>query len=178
VVCIPLIAAGQRLLLATYDNSRALRVYSVEVIWFRPPKPSQAEQEQKPPLNPSCDVMPMTVQYMCVPSFQNGTGSEAGQLHASPYALTHLEFIPIVPDPNFSDSNFPIVMAVFSPIVTPPVMMGSSQYHGGTSVVCRWNLKQGPEFKFLPVVEEIGMKPKGPNAAPPRVSREYFTETS
>jgi hypothetical protein len=164
-----LTGAGQRVLLATYDNSRALRVYSIDFGWIRHPNKSQ-EHEQKPQLNPNCDVMPMTVQYMVAPSSQNST--EVGHMHQSPYALTRLEFIPVIPDPSNRDLNYPSVLAVFSIIVNSPVLMhGAGQYH--VSVACRWNLKQGPEFKPLPIIEEMAAKAKV--ALPTRVSPEDST---
>jgi hypothetical protein len=149
-----LTAAGQRLLLATYDNSRALRVYSVDFVWVRPNK---QEQDQKPQLNPSLEALPMTALYSVAPSAQN---AEAGQLQPTPYALTRLEFIPVIPDPSKTELNHPSIIAVFSVVANSPLFMHSSSQYHGPSVVCKWGLKKGPEFKPLRIIQDMAERVK------------------
>lgn len=161
VIC--LTATGQRLLLATYDNSRALRAYSVDFVWVRQANKQAQEQDQKPQLNPNLDVTPMAVHYAVAPT-QNS--SEAGHVQ-TPYALSRLEFIPVIPDPSKSDH--PSIIAVFSVAVNSPLSMHTGQY---PSVVCKWDLKKGPAFKPLPNIEEMAAIRKV--QLPSRVSPEAF----
>lgn len=158
--------AGQRLLLATYDNSRALRVYTVDFVWMRPNK---QEQDQKPQLNPAIEVMPMTALYSVAPSTQN---AETGQLQPTPYALTRLEFIPLVPDPGKTESNHPSIVAVFSVTTNSPLFMHGSGQYQGPSVVCKWDLKEGPELKPLRMIQD--MAERGNVQLPARVGPSLY----
>jgi hypothetical protein len=164
-----LTAIGQRLFLATYDNSRAMRIYFVDFTWLRHANKQAQEQEQKPQLNPALEVTPLTVQYMVAPSSQNST--EAGHMKPTPYALTRLEFIPEVPDPHMAaEDKYPTIVAVFSVIVNSPLLMH------GPSIVCKWNVKQGPQFKPLPIIEEMAARSK--ITLPKRVSLGAFIGAS
>ena len=161
--------------MATYDNSRRLRVFQLAIAW-NPPE-GQADA-QKAAAFPLLDVSPLAQEEYCLPQPPNSNDEETVASTAftgSSLAITHLEFMPQVQTSTTKQPLPATIMAVFSPVSPSSAVMvdPTSQYHGTNSTVCRWYIKDGPETRLLPIFDDIGTKGKSTSSIDPRVWKAY-----
>jgi len=171
-------------MVATYDNSRVLKIYRIVINWQY--KEPAKDQPPSPPPDPIVDIQPQILETSCAPlrpnqTDQSGNGA-AGVDALSDFMLTHLEMIPVTPT-RTNEVSQPTVVATFISVPASAAMNLdiSQKFQGATSVVCRWNMKQGPEIYLPSVFDEITNRkiklPDGrevkPSEVPLRVGKPY-----
>jgi Mediator complex subunit 16 len=153
---------GTSVLLSTYDNSKCLRVFQINVVFGKKAAPGSDPAEK---LKVDFEIRPLAFNQDISPSPADPYGNDGATAAGVPgeqYALTHLEMLPMVQhDANIRTVSSPTVFAVFS-LIGP-------QYHGTSSIVCRWHVREGPESVLLPVWDQlprVPLKKKASDAAP------------
>jgi hypothetical protein len=138
-------------LLATYDNAKCLRSFQINITFTKTTAPDQTIERVKATMELKALAYCSNITPLPADPYGND-GSTAAGITADQYALTHLEMISMVHvDPNSRiPPTWPTVFAVFS-LIGP-------QYHGTSSIVCRWHLKEEQESTLLPVWEELPLK--------------------
>jgi hypothetical protein len=154
-------------LLATFDNSKCLRIFQINInIRKEPFKQEVPGQDAGARVKVTFEIKNLALLMNLAPTPADPLGSDGTTTAGVPteqYALTHLEMLSMVNQDNSRPGNPPTVFAVFSLI--------SPLYHGTSSIVCRWHLKEGPDSVLLPVWNELSAMKKKTSELPSRVSR-------
>lgn len=150
------------ILLATYDIARRLKVYRIRIDWnFKPP--AKPTKDNPGPVvltapNPILDFQAVILEDSCCPSTltvdQNGN-PVLGIDNLNAYQLTHLDFVPYLPDKPLQHP-YPTIMATFASQNTSSPLI-YDRHHNASSVICRWHYKTRNEIsqESMAIFDEI-----------------------
>jgi mediator of RNA polymerase II transcription subunit 16 len=152
--------------MATYDVSRRLHLYIIEVGWNIPQQPGQSPLKvyEKPELQ----VTEVTADDDCHPAMIDSSGLPGGSESKVPVSaqLTHFDFLPITPEEG--DGSVPTIQAIF---VTPPNIVAVDQTHpqpSPSSIVAKWEVHQTEQNLLHASLDKVTSKKKSVGSVPAR----------
>jgi len=163
-----LTCADNTLLLAAYDVAGRLHLYRIEATWNIPPQ----KHGQPPPKHyekPVLEVFGLTVDDDCSPTMINNNLNAGTEARVKvPAQLTHLNFLPITPEPN--DGSLLTIQAIFS---TPPDVVAVNQnqpQQNPFSIVARWEVHRVEQNQLHSSLDKVTSKKKSVSSVPTRTA--------
>jgi hypothetical protein len=125
-------------------------VYRILISWnYKPPEERTKENPNPAPTappDPTIDVQPSIIEEYCTPSPSNTVDHNGnpttGLDNLNNAQLTHLDFVPYLPDKPLQDP-YPTIVATFATLhhTSQLVFDPSHRYQNASSVVCRWHFR-------------------------------------
>jgi hypothetical protein len=88
-------------------------------------------------------------------------------MDSSSFELTHLDILAPSPEQSNTESNLPLILAVFTTLPSPSTNLldSTQQYHQSFSVVQRWKLHKDVQHNLSPCFDQLAVKKKKSTSA-------------
>ncbi len=92
-------------------------------------------------------------------------------MDSSSFELTHLDILAPSPEQTNTESNLPLILAIFTSLPSPSTNLldATQQYHQSFSVVQRWKLHKDVQNNLSPCFDQLAVKKKSTSAVNARV---------
>jgi hypothetical protein len=157
--------------------SGSLRLFRININWNQPATDQKDGAQGQPSASPSLDVSALLEEGTCCPTSMitiDHDATSSSNLNNSSYQLSHLEMVPLAPKEGTQEPTQTMIMATFTILPSSGVLLDAShQYQQASSIISRWQLREGLQDKLSPCFEHISAKKK-PVPSKPRVNHHFL----